>query len=549
MTLETTTRGVVMVDGRAVHYRSAGHGPVVVALHGSPESAKALEPVMSTLADRFTVVALDTPGNGDSDALRHPHPQSSDYADALIATLDALGLKRVSLYGFHTGAGTAMETAVRAPDRVASVVLDGYAIWTDAERAVFLSEAYLTPFTPSSDGSHLAALWSRVEEQSVFFPYYDHTDAARLDMDLPPLHQQQRRALDWLNAGDAYRAPYRAAFERRGGDSLKKTKVPTLLSAAPTDPLALHLDRVTDPSPCLTVERWPDRPTGFARAKDFFSAHSSGCCTTISDGPATADEVQRGFIGKLHWRGRLSGDGRPLLLLHDAGGSSRLYAPALADIARARPVVAVDLPGHGLSEEEVAPADWAAAVSEWMGAVGLDRPAIAGFHLGGVLAVQLAARGGASAAGLIGAPIYTPEEASDRLAHYAPSLEPVWDGSHLLRAWRMLRRQAMFHPWYATTRAARTDRVGSLDVPVLHRRHVDLMRSAPVYQTAYAAQHAVNLGADLEQAGKATLFRLNWDPLSTPERMAALTSHADVKSINLADAPSQWAHAFADWAT
>ncbi|MCG8442889.1 MAG: alpha/beta fold hydrolase, partial [Caulobacterales bacterium] len=209
-------RGVVFVDGRAVHYRRAGTGPVVVALHGSPESAKALTPLIAALAGRFTVIALDTPGNGDSDPLPQSEPDTDDFARALIATLDALGLGRVGLYGFHTGAGVAIQTALHAPERITAVTLDGYAVWTEEERAVFLSPDYLTPFTPRADGAHLTALWSRIEEQSVFFPYFAQSEAARLDMDVTALEDRQRRALDWLKAGDAYRGPYRAAFQRRG---------------------------------------------------------------------------------------------------------------------------------------------------------------------------------------------------------------------------------------------------------------------------------------------------------------------------------------------
>ncbi|MCG8444028.1 MAG: hypothetical protein MI723_19675, partial [Caulobacterales bacterium] len=314
------------------------------------------------------------------------------------------------------------------------------------------------------------------------------------------------------------------------------------------DPLAAHLDRITDAAAHVSVEPWPDRPTAFAAIAAFHARRPGDAPPSALRAGAGADGLTRGFLAGLHWRGRLEGPGRPLLLLHDAGGSGRLFAPALAAIAARRPVAALDLPGHGLSDELPAPEDWTVAASDWIAAAGWERPAVAGFHVGGVIAAALKAGGVAGAAGLIGAPVFTPEEAAERLERYTPSLAPTWEGAHLARAWRMLRRQSMFYPWHAPTRAARLARLGPLDPATLHRRCVDLLRAAPIYEAAYAHQHGADVGGLARRAETLALFRIGWDPLASPERAAALAAHARVEEIALADAPAEWSGPLSGWA-
>jgi hypothetical protein len=77
-----------------VHLRYAGSGPPVVLLHDSPRSSRLHEPLLAALSDRFTVIALDTPGYGNSTPLAGDAPlRIADFADALADTLQALGLR------------------------------------------------------------------------------------------------------------------------------------------------------------------------------------------------------------------------------------------------------------------------------------------------------------------------------------------------------------------------------------------------------------------------------------------------------------------------
>ena len=54
------------VDGIKLYYLTAGHGPTVILLHGYTQTSRMWKPIIPLLAERFTVIAPDLPGIGDS---------------------------------------------------------------------------------------------------------------------------------------------------------------------------------------------------------------------------------------------------------------------------------------------------------------------------------------------------------------------------------------------------------------------------------------------------------------------------------------------------
>src|SRR5947208_14198951 len=54
------------IDGQHLHYLYAGHGPAVLLLHGFAETSRMWRPLIPFLAQKFTVIAPDLPGIGDS---------------------------------------------------------------------------------------------------------------------------------------------------------------------------------------------------------------------------------------------------------------------------------------------------------------------------------------------------------------------------------------------------------------------------------------------------------------------------------------------------
>ncbi len=89
------------------------------------------------------------------------------------------------------------------------------------------------------------------------------------------------------------------------------------------------------------------------------------------------------------------------MLVHGVGSQRQIWDPVLARLAAERDVLTLDLPGHGESpsrEAEPTIAALADAVADLAGALGLERPHVAGFSLGGGIALELARTGRARSA-------------------------------------------------------------------------------------------------------------------------------------------------------
>jgi pimeloyl-ACP methyl ester carboxylesterase len=54
------------IDGATIHYTSGGSGPAVLLLHGFAETSRMWNPILPVLGEKFTAIAPDLPGIGDS---------------------------------------------------------------------------------------------------------------------------------------------------------------------------------------------------------------------------------------------------------------------------------------------------------------------------------------------------------------------------------------------------------------------------------------------------------------------------------------------------
>jgi pimeloyl-ACP methyl ester carboxylesterase len=89
------------------------------------------------------------------------------------------------------------------------------------------------------------------------------------------------------------------------------------------------------------------------------------------------------------------GTGRPLILLHGGLGSGEMFGPVLPLLADHHQVLAVDLQGHGRTPDIDRPIDvrlMADDIAALIDHLGLDRPDLVGWSLGGGVALQTAVR-------------------------------------------------------------------------------------------------------------------------------------------------------------
>jgi pimeloyl-ACP methyl ester carboxylesterase len=113
---------VLEVDGDRVVYRVAGKGPVLLLVHGLAGSAMTWRHVMAPLAERFTVIAPDLLGQGESDKPRAEYSLGA-HVDTLRDLLDALGHEQATFVGQSLGGGVAMQLAYQFPERCERLVL------------------------------------------------------------------------------------------------------------------------------------------------------------------------------------------------------------------------------------------------------------------------------------------------------------------------------------------------------------------------------------------------------------------------------------------
>ena len=113
-----------------LHYLEAGSGPTLILAHSNGASAYEYEFVIDELAKRYRVIAWDMPGQGDSD--NPPRFFSAhDYADAVVALMDSLGIRKASVAGSSVGGSIVIALGARHAARMERVFIVEYPIRTE----------------------------------------------------------------------------------------------------------------------------------------------------------------------------------------------------------------------------------------------------------------------------------------------------------------------------------------------------------------------------------------------------------------------------------
>ena len=119
---ETIVSRTAEINGVKLHYITAGHGAPLILLHGYAETSLMWKPIIPMLAERFTVIAPDLPGIGDSDIPAH----GLDMKSAAISIHDlakSLGVQKAEVVGHDIGLMVAYAYAAQFPTEVTKLVL------------------------------------------------------------------------------------------------------------------------------------------------------------------------------------------------------------------------------------------------------------------------------------------------------------------------------------------------------------------------------------------------------------------------------------------
>jgi pimeloyl-ACP methyl ester carboxylesterase len=134
-TVSAITSHDASVGSVKLHYLTAGHGPAVILLHGYTQTSRMWKPVIPLLAEKFTVIAPDLPGIGDSDI----PVDGLDMKTAAIrihALAQLLGVDKARVVGHDIGLMVAYAYAAQFPAETEKLVvmdafLPGVAGWED----------------------------------------------------------------------------------------------------------------------------------------------------------------------------------------------------------------------------------------------------------------------------------------------------------------------------------------------------------------------------------------------------------------------------------
>jgi pimeloyl-ACP methyl ester carboxylesterase len=432
---------------------------------------------------------------------------------------------------------------------VASFASNGVAVPTDQELEGLLSD-YLPRFEPRWDGGHLAWLWAKTREQTIFFPWCKSSLAGRMDFPMPSPEHQQNGVREFLRAADHYHVAYRAAFVFHAERVVPKLKVPGLITAAGWDPLQPHLARLTDAPECVQII-----------AADTLEQATENCLEQVrshtGDGLPAAP-VTKPVPGQL-WNQLVEtdagvvlvkrggqGSGNPVVVLHGAGGSSASVTNIAEGLADSRSVLVIDLPGHGESDYDpgadgVTIKACAESVRAVLNQLDLQSVDLVGVEGGACVAVELAGYHPDRIArlALVHPPEMSPEQADQWRESGMPSLEPDWAGGHLLRCWHMVRDSRLYFPWFRRDQAGIRWLEPELDDERIQLEVTDYLKAEGSWQQMLRDQ------LDYPLVDKLTACRAKVTLCASPrspwyvatEKIAART---DLQFTDLTDDPRNW---------
>lgn len=107
-----------------LYYQERGEGIPLVLLHGNGENGSYFSHQMEYFSRQYRVIAVDTRGHGKSPRGTAPFIMAQ-FAEDLKGLLEELGIESLILLGFSDGANIAMKFALRYPEMLRALILNG----------------------------------------------------------------------------------------------------------------------------------------------------------------------------------------------------------------------------------------------------------------------------------------------------------------------------------------------------------------------------------------------------------------------------------------
>ncbi|MFN8017228.1 MAG: alpha/beta hydrolase [Acidimicrobiales bacterium] len=197
-----TTTCFATIHGHRRAYRMRGFGLALLLIHGIGDSSASWVPLMRPLAERYTVIAPDLLGHGESDKPRRLLGRR--FANGMRDLLDVLGIDKATVVGHSLGGGVAAQLTYQHPTRVNRLALRRAAVSRGGEpflRAASTPPADSGPAVPAVPAGAVARGRYRAVRRSG-------TDLAGCEEPRADLRRTWRRAArspapcaPWSNGG------------------------------------------------------------------------------------------------------------------------------------------------------------------------------------------------------------------------------------------------------------------------------------------------------------------------------------------------------------
>ena len=121
----------------SLNFTEKGYGAPLILLHGNGESSGYFVNQIDRFANEYRVIAVDTRGHGASPRGNKPFTLET-FADDLKNLLDSLNIEKANILGFSDGGNITVIFALKYPERVASLVLNGANLFPSGLKSSFL---------------------------------------------------------------------------------------------------------------------------------------------------------------------------------------------------------------------------------------------------------------------------------------------------------------------------------------------------------------------------------------------------------------------------
>ena len=165
------------------HYIEQGEGQPLILLHGNGENSSYFVNQISHFSKDYRIIAIDTRGHGQSPRGDKPFT-IQQFAKDLKIFMDEKGIAKVNILGFSDGGNIALEFALKHPEKVDKMIVDGANLFPSGVKPLYQ--------WPIEIGYRIAKLFSKKSEKAlrnaemlglmVNEPHIDPSELASLTM-------------------------------------------------------------------------------------------------------------------------------------------------------------------------------------------------------------------------------------------------------------------------------------------------------------------------------------------------------------------------------